>query len=204
MDRVQSLTLRTADGCVLAADLAPADAATDALVVCHPHPQYGGDRTNPVVTALFERAAAAGMAALRFDFRRPFADGVAERQDVVAALDALADAAPLARLHLAGYSFGAAVALTVDDDRIASLVAVAPPLPMMPVEAPRRPTLVLVPEHDQFAPPSVTGPIVDAWPLATWRTIGMGDHFLAGRTAVVADQAIGWLLDTRPPASRST
>ena len=202
---MERLTLRTSDGHELAADVtAPAGAdATDAVVVCHPHPQYGGDRTNHVVTALFDAADAAGMAALRFDFRRG-GDPVTARVDVVTALDALAATAPSARLHLAGYSYGAAVALGVDDDRVVSIVAVAPPLPMMPVDPPSRPTLVLVPEHDQFAPPDVAGPIVDTWPDASWRAVPMGDHFLAGRAGVVADQAISWLVASRPPTSRST
>jgi alpha/beta superfamily hydrolase len=202
---VEHVTLRTSDGHALPADVdGPARGPVGAVAVCHPHPQYGGDRHNSVVTALFDALAAAGFLALRFDFRSQFGGGDAERRDVVAALDALAERAPGAPLHLAGYSFGAAVALRTGDERVRSIVAVAPPLAMMPAGDPGVPTLVLVPEHDQFSPPAVAGPIVDAWSHAELRSIPMADHFLAGATRAVADQAISWLAASLPPTNRST
>jgi alpha/beta superfamily hydrolase len=39
------------------------------VVVCHPHPQYGGDMNNNVVMALCRSLTDRGMAALRFNFR---------------------------------------------------------------------------------------------------------------------------------------
>jgi alpha/beta superfamily hydrolase len=202
---VEHVTLRTSDGHALAADVAtPPGTPVGAVAVCHPHPQYGGDRHNAVVTALFDALAAAGFVALRFDFRDEFGGGEAERSDVVAALDALASMVADAPLHLAGYSFGAAVALRTRDPRVRSIVAVAPPLAMMPVDDPGVPTLVLVPDHDQFSPPAVAAPVVGAWSDATLRAVPMADHFLAGATTLVADQAVNWLLGSRPPTSRST
>ena len=105
----------------------------------------------------------------------------------------LADRYPGLALHTAGYSFGAAVSLSVDDDRIASKVAVAPPLAHMAVEPPRQPTLVLVAEHDQFCPPSAAEPIVATWPDATMEIIASADHFFAGRATAAADTAAAWL-----------
>ena len=40
-----------------------------AAVVAHPHPAHGGHMDHPVVVATAERAAAHGLATLRFDFR---------------------------------------------------------------------------------------------------------------------------------------
>ena len=39
------------------------------IVVAHPHPGHGGHMDHPVVLAAAERAAHAGLVALRFDFR---------------------------------------------------------------------------------------------------------------------------------------
>ena len=191
MEHVQ---LTTTDGHRLDADLDEAGGSpAGAVVICHPHPLRGGDRFNPVVEAMFVAFVASGFHALRFDFRAEHDAGVAERLDVVAALDHLADRYPGVPLHAAGYSFGAAVSLAVDDDRIGNKIAVAPPLSHMPVDPPRQPTLVLVAEHDQFCPPSVIEPIVATWPDATMEIIASADHFLAGRATAAADTAAAWL-----------
>jgi uncharacterized protein len=113
-----------------------------------------------VVEALWRAYAAAGFHALRFDFRSGGGDGIAERSDVIAAIDVLTPRCAGLPVTLAGYSFGAAVALSVRDERVGAVVAVAPPLTATPVEPPAVPTLVMVPAHDQFCPPRVAGPLV--------------------------------------------
>jgi uncharacterized protein len=195
---VPSAQLTTSDGHVLAADLVlpPADGPSrGAVVLCHPHPQYGGNRFDPVIGALFDRLPADGLAALRFDFRSEFGSGVAERLDVVAALDRLDADDDLVGIQrfVVGYSFGAAVALTTDDARIAAIGAIAPPLAMMTVGTPSVPTLVLSPRHDQFSPPAVTAPIVAGWPDHELEIVESADHFLAGHTARIADRVAIWL-----------
>lgn len=47
----------------------PQGSALGALVVAHPHPAHGGHMDHAVVVAAAERAATAGLVALRFDFR---------------------------------------------------------------------------------------------------------------------------------------
>jgi hypothetical protein len=191
---VEPLHLVTADGHRLQADLAPAvGAVRGAVVICHPHPQFGGDRFNPVVDAVFRALPPAGWHALRFDFRAAHGHGVDERFDVVAALDALTERFPGAALHLVGYSFGAAVALATGDPRVRSIVAIAPPLTHMSGGAPTVPTLVLAPQHDQFCPPDAAGAATAAWPDVAVEPIAMADHFLAGRTSAVADRVVSWL-----------
>lgn len=186
----RTVELTTADGHPLTADLAVPDEPVASIVVCHPHPHYGGNRFHPAVDAIFVRAAASDLAAVRFDFRREHGNGIAERADVIAAIDevALHTAGPT---FVAGYSFGAAVALTTVDDRIAGLVAVAPPLTMVEVEPPTVPTLVIAPRHDQITDVATVTDTVAAWPTADLEVLPSADHFLAGHTARVADLTIG-------------
>ena len=195
-----SLTLLTPDGARLAADLAVPAAARAGAVLLHPHPRFGGNRRNAIVAALFRSLPAAGIAALRFDFRPDSgaegSDLADERVDAVAALDVLAEHVPDVPLFVVGYSFGAAVGLGVDHPAIIARVAIAPPLAVMkPTLGTPLPALVLVPAFDQFSPPPATHPLVRDWRDTTVETIDGADHFLLGRAAAVADRATAWLLD---------
>lgn len=200
MTSTQTISLVTADGHTLAADVAEPDGpARGGVVVCHPHPLYGGNRHNPVVDAVFRALPPAGFRAVRFDFRAQHGGGVAEVADVSAALDHVASESAGGPLFLVGYSFGAAVSLRTHDPRIAAIVAIAPPLGAMPVdEPPTVPVLALSPRHDQYCPPDVAAPIVATWPDATCEAVESADHFLAGHTDTVADRAVAWLLGRLP------
>lgn len=197
----RSLVVTTADGAELAADVVVPARPTAIAVVCHPHPDYGGDRHNTVVSALFKALPAAGISALRFDFRRPVGQGLGRaRDDVAAAVVAARREVPDVPLHLVGYSFGAMAALTALDDIgvIDRLALVAPPIGMAPPAAgPPIPTLVVAPAHDQFAPPDVVEPVVAEWPDADVEIVGSADHFLAGHTSAVAERVVAWLTEAR-------
>ena len=200
---IDTLPLSTMDGLTLEADLVLPDHIVGAAVVCHPHPQYGGDRFNNVVDALFRAFAGAGLATVRFDFRGvnnsegEHGGGVDERMDALAAIEAVEAYAGDGPLVLAGYSFGALVALDVAVPRIDGWLAVAPPLGMArsaPVAATdARPKLVLVPAYDQFSSPAAMPTAIAGWPGLTVETIESADHFLAGRTAVVAERAVAFV-----------
>lgn len=95
----------------------PAAAAYSAAVICHPHPRYGGTLDNKVVFTLARAARNAGLAAVRFNFRGVGAsagvydDGPGELDDCRAVLDWAATHAPVEGPVVAGFSFGAAIAL---------------------------------------------------------------------------------------------
>lgn len=170
--------LPTADGVRLRAGLrSPAEPRRWA-VLCHAHPDYGGSMKNTLIAALSHGLADDGMAALRFDFRRP--GTVAERRrDVEAALDLAEPGGAL----LVGWSYGADIALAVAarDDRVAGVVAIAPPLmaiapeEMEPLAELR--ALVLVPQFDQFNPP---GAARDRLPGIDLEVVEASDHFCDG------------------------
>jgi len=191
---VDAIVLETSDGHRLAGDLSrPAGDAVGGVVVCHPHPLYGGNRFNPVVDAVFDALPHAGFAVIRFDFRSQHDHGRGERFDVIAALDALSDelgdAVPL---FAVGYSFGAMVTLTTVDERIGARVVIAPPI-VEPLAAPGSPVLALVPRHDQFAPPERVIEATADWPEVEIEVIESADHFLAGHTTAIAERATAWL-----------
>ncbi|MFV0307915.1 MAG: hypothetical protein ACK5OX_09250 [Desertimonas sp.] len=198
----------TPDGDTLPGEVRrPAGTPRGAATLCHPHPDYGGDRFNIVIEALFAALPAAGFAAARFDFRRPVLTGdtgrgVRAELDVGAMLDATAAAIPGVPLALAGYSFGAAVGLAAAGSRddVTAIAAIAPPAAMLALDAlPTVPTLIVVPAHDQFGPPGTIGPLVAGWPEATVVTVESADHFLAGRTALVARHVVDWFDRHLPP-----
>ena len=67
--QTQRLTLAGPAGDIECALDAPAGPARAVLVICHPHPLYGGAMSNKVVYTLASTAGKAGLATLRFNFR---------------------------------------------------------------------------------------------------------------------------------------
>jgi uncharacterized protein len=204
----ERLVLETIDGVVLDAEAAVPPAPWGAAVVCHPHPLYGGDMRNNVVDALVRALSGAGVATVRFDFRGvgrsggEHGDGETERLDVVAAIEAVAPLAGDGPVLLAGYSFGAAVALSVADPRLSAWFAVAPPLAGrrgLIASTDHRPKAIQAPEHDQFTPPAAMEEAVASWPATTVEVVPMADHFLAGATGVVAERAVAFVRTLAEP-----
>ena len=203
----RSLTLTTSDGIDLEAELrlpSPdgegADGVTGSVVLAHPHPAQGGSMSSLVTSELFRLLPERGLAALRFNFRGvgrsggEHGHGLTEHQDVVAALHELRDLGRSGPLVLCGWSFGADVSLSVLDPAIDGWVAIAPPLRVLPVEdlaaaagADPRPTLLIVPEHDQFRPPEAAREATEGWTATTIEAVSGADHFLVGRTEKVAE-----------------
>jgi uncharacterized protein len=202
---VEHQNLLTADGHQLEADLLTADlpegaVAKGALVICHPHPLYGGNRHSIVVDTVFRAAPALGYHTLRFDFRADHDHGRGERGDVIAAIDVLAGRHRDLPIHLIGYSFGAMVALNVNDPRVVSIVTIAPPLGMSPepLTQPDSPVLILSPAHDQFCPPEQAAAATAEWNNCEIHPIPMADHSLSGQTATLMPVIDEWLSRERP------
>ena len=111
------------------------------VVLCHPHPRYGGDMDSAVVVGVANRLVAAGFAVLRFNFRGvglsegEFDWGGGETDDAEAAADflALRDEVDAGGIGIAGYSFGAAVAMqaAMGMSSVQALAALACPAPQM-------------------------------------------------------------------------
>ena len=139
--------------------------ALPGVVVCHPHPLFGGDMNNGVVLAVSQGLVGEGFVALRFNFRGvgssegSFTKGEEEPEDVGAALELLRQwpGVNRQRVGLAGYSFGASMVLS----RLSrykgakALALISPPLTALDhqsISKDKRPKFFLVGERDALVP----------------------------------------------------
>lgn len=131
------------------------------VIVCHPHPVYGGTMDNRIVYRAAKSAARAGFAALRFNFRGvgessgQYDHGLGEQEDVAAAIDWIDEKYPDKPCAVIGYSFGAWVGLQVGsgDPRIGAMVGIGLPLDLYSFDYLvdySHPTLYIVGTRDEF------------------------------------------------------
>jgi alpha/beta superfamily hydrolase len=188
---VEALTITASDGCELEAELARVPGARARMVLCHPHPQYGGTMRSIVISALFDALPRVGVTCLRFNFRGvensggEYGAGHGERLDAHAAIEAIRSAGD-EPLVLAGWSFGGDVALTTVHDAIAAWLAVAPPLHVFEdfsaVARDARPKLLALAEHDEIRAPSEIVAMTADWVDTEHEIVGGASHFFVGRT----------------------
>ena len=180
-----------------------------AVIVCHPHPLYGGSMSSNVVFAICQALAQQSIAALRFNFRGvgrsggEFGGGIAEQEDVRAAL-AFALATPNIdhkRIGLAGYSFGASVALpvAVEDEHIKLLALVSPALldsGREQLKGYTKPKFIITGENDSVIPERQLQQLVEDIPEPKQCQIIAGaDHFWVGFEEEVAQRVSQFFAD---------
>jgi alpha/beta superfamily hydrolase len=188
----------------LEGDLVTLPGASRAAVICHPHPQYGGDMDSNVVMAVGAALHACGCATLRFNFRGVGAStgqhggGVGELDDVRAAAQAVMRQTNLTRLTLAGYSFGALMALRagaamVEVDR---LIAVAPPLAfggLGSLAGGAQDILAVVGDRDAFCSVArLEAELTSLDARHTVRVLNGADHFFVAYEAELRDAVRDW------------
>lgn len=196
------------DGVTLEGALATPDGGGPfpAVVVCHPHPQYGGDMHNNVVVAMTQALVERGIVVLRFNFRGvggsdgSHDNGQGEGDDVRAALAHVGTFPEVdaSSVGLAGYSFGASVAAAVGGDAVPALALISTPAqslralvgkaPLPSDSAPQLAVLLIVGDRDQYCHVA-TVQAVAAWlPGCDVETeiVTGADHFLFGHEGEVA------------------
>jgi alpha/beta superfamily hydrolase len=199
----ERLTTVRAGAETLEARLAAPPGARVGVVVSHPHPLYGGDMDNPVVDRIVEVCTARGIATLRFNFRGVGAssgrhdDGHGEQEDVRASLAHLQDVLGAgARVALAGYSFGAAMAAAVATTvPVAGLALVAPPMRVADIQRPSAcagPIVVVAGAEDQYCPAPALEALRAMLPEATVIVIEGADHFFFGSLMPLGDAVGAW------------
>jgi alpha/beta superfamily hydrolase len=162
-----------------------------AVVITHPHPLYGGDMENDVVTSIAGAYQRAGFTTLRFNFRGVghsegrYGDGVGEQEDVCAAVAELKQRGH-SDVELSGYSFGTWVNALCAGTRLAGIrmTMVAPPTAFMDFGAVSHLAglqAVITGSRDDIAPPDMLQRLTAHWhPEARLAIVAGADHFFFG------------------------
>ena len=173
-------------------------------VVCHPHPLFGGTLDNKVVWTLARAFEQLGAPAIRFNFRGvgasagSYDEGNGETEDVLAVIEFGRRRFPGAALWLAGFSFGAVVALrAAAEAHPERFIAVAPGITKIDVSrarAPECPWLIVQGDEDEVVPSQT----VLAWarsvtPAPEIRVLKGASHFFHGRIHELRDTVLGFM-----------
>ncbi|HEX5651009.1 MAG TPA: alpha/beta fold hydrolase [Steroidobacteraceae bacterium] len=175
-------------------------------VLCHPHPLHGGTMQNKVVHTAARAMHEAGTATVRFNFRGVgrseghYDDGRGELDDLLAIVAWARGRLACDALWLAGFSFGAAVALqaAVRGARPARLVTIAPPVGRIivePVARPRCAWLIVQGDRDELVD---LGDVRD-WaagydPAPELLVVPDAEHFFHGKLVELRTGLRHWLV----------
>ncbi|HTV78295.1 MAG TPA: alpha/beta hydrolase [Steroidobacteraceae bacterium] len=172
-------------------------------VVCHPHPLFGGTLTNKVVHTVSRACNDAGMPSLRFNFRGvgtsagTHDEGRGETEDALAVVRYGRERWPRAQLWLAGFSFGAAVAVRASvTARPAGLVAIAPAVDRIDIGdvTPGCPWLVLLGDADDVVAPGRVLQWAGALrPQPAVRVLPGAGHYFHGRLPELKEHVAAFL-----------
>ncbi len=163
------------------------------VLLCHPHPRFGGTMGSRLVYDLAVGLAAAGFRAVRFDYRGvgrsegTYGRGDGETTDACAMFDALVAETGKTPI-VVGYSFGGGVACRLATLRHpARLIMVATPSPLTQstlvptADAPtvRCPVALVYGDRDELAPPEQARAVGAAFrPPVAPRFLPGAAHFL--------------------------
>lgn len=170
------------------------------VLLCHPHPLYGGNMDNNVVQAVSEKLVSQGLATLCFNFRGvggskgSFGGGDGEEEDAHAALSFLSscEGVDADRIGILGYSFGGLVALAagIKNDLVQAMGGIAPMMRPGILQGCSKPVLLAYgTKDDVISPAKIITEAEGLAGLATVETIEGADHFLWGYEKEVAETA---------------
>ena len=160
------------------------------VVLCHPHPVFGGTMDTKCVYQAGRALNDAGLRTLRFNFRGvgfstgTFEDGIGEEEDVEAALDWIEMGLRGRPLVVGGVSFGSMVGLKVGtpDPRVVAMLAIGTPISAYDysfLAETEKPVLVVQGELDEYGPgPEVEEALGGLGPHVTVLTVPGASHLL--------------------------
>ncbi|MFX1499259.1 MAG: alpha/beta hydrolase [Promethearchaeota archaeon] len=134
------------------------------VLICHPHPQYGGNMYNNVVSGVYNKLISNKISCLRFNFRGVgkstgnHSGGTGELSDVKACIDFLINRKNHERILICGYSYGAAIGCSAINysEKIIGYVAISFPWDFMGekyrnLSQSSKPKLFIQGNHDNVA-----------------------------------------------------
>jgi alpha/beta superfamily hydrolase len=178
------------------------------VVVCHPHPLYGGNMYNNVVHAICEKIGERNLAWLKFNFRGVgksggrFGSGLGEKEDARAAISFAEKQAKIdaARMGICGYSFGSTVAfaVAVEDVRIQAVAGISPFVqPADLLDSDNKPKLFVSGANDDFVNPQGLTQLVSKLPEPKECVIYPGvDHFWGESEETMAEKVSQFFKDS--------
>ncbi|MCE2407410.1 MAG: hypothetical protein J4G19_07895 [Pseudomonadales bacterium] len=155
-----------------------------ALILCHPHPLYGGSMLDGVLEIAAQVAKSQNISTIRFNFRGvgastgSYDQGIGEVADLASVVKEFETR--FEKITLSGYSFGAGVVLkyAADSSDNRDLLLIAPPTQNGLPELTNNVQLV-VGDNDPISELSVLSSWVQRNPDRSLHVIEDADHFLA-------------------------
>jgi alpha/beta superfamily hydrolase len=204
--RRSDITLQTADGLNLVAELAlPPVAKPVATLVCvHPLPTHGGMMDSHILRkAAWRLPALADLAVLRFNTRGTssvrgtsdgaFEGGDGERFDLAAAIE-YAEFESLPQIWLLGWSFGTDLILRYGGDpSVVGAILLSPPLRQATADdlrhwaASGKPVMAIIPEFDDYLRPDAAEAAFAPLTQAEIVPVPGGKHLWVGDAETVLD-----------------
>ncbi|MFT7110304.1 MAG: alpha/beta superfamily hydrolase [Psychrobacter glaciei] len=188
--------------------------STDFLIICHPHPQFGGTMDNKVVTTVAKTYLDLGMNVIRFNYRGvgesqgEYGEVAGEVEDALAVLSWLQVNHAVSRVFLAGFSFGAyiaaKVAFVINADinnkvSVPHLLLIAPSVENSPFELATpvaAPCSVLMGKQDEVVPfASVEAWVLSQIPAVEFIVLPDATHFFHGQLVTIKQRLNSILTD---------
>ena len=182
------------------------------IVLCHPHPGYGGTMSFPLIREMFQHMGSAGYYSIRFNFRGVgqstgiSGDGTGEREDLQSVGEFFLKNYPqIQKILLVGYSFGAAisVAMVNHHSAICGVVAISPPFEMLGElfqdTAITKPKFFIIGSRDDFTPvQTFTNAVLKFPPPKESLIVPEENHFRYGREEHLCEKILDWVQLTFP------
>jgi alpha/beta superfamily hydrolase len=185
-----------------------------AVVLCHPHPLYGGSMLAPVVLTAEQAFQAAGYTTLAFNFRGTGGsagthdEGRAETGDVAGALALLAETlgGPVATQAVAGYSFGSWVGgrVAAADPRVTWYLGIAPTCDLHDLgflRSARCRVALIGARRDQYCAAGRLEALAASLTPPAWLRLVDADHFFGGALDDCASACAAAIAASEPAGS---
>ncbi|MHA1746872.1 MAG: alpha/beta hydrolase [Promethearchaeota archaeon] len=180
------------------------------IVLCHPHPGYGGTMSFPLIRELFHHMEE--YTTIRFNFRGVgrsegvSGDGTGEIEDLRSVCELMLHTYPaIKKILLIGYSFGAAISVAMVNQHpaICGIVAISPPFKMLGEffqdTAVTKPKFFIIGSQDDFTPENTfKNAVAEFSPPKTSLIVPGENHFWSGREAYLCEKILEWVQLTFP------